>query len=402
MPNDPLNSKPQPGATSGGRGAAPAWLEDVTRAAQHLTRLSLETAAQAALIVRDASLWAYAGELPQSTAEELAQRATRFYNHNGGSDIARFVRLEGAHRGEYLMYATSLGGDMLLALVFDVSTPFTKIRSQAVRLARALASPPGEEEAARLEEKQPREAPQPEEDPAFERVLRSMPPLLENVPPPIISSQNALVDTQKREAPPPASGKAGKLEGTGPKAEPGSRKPQAEPMPANRDIYTLVHPMEDNREGGQSEAVYTETTRPAMDAAAPSWIALQLACVLIPRIPYHYITGELSASLPNWLAQLCLAYSWKLEYISVRPGYLQWIARVTPSTSPVRHLRVIRRGISRKIFNKFPELANDNPSGDFWAPGYMATASAQPVPGDLLNTYIQRTRRHQGIMRMTS
>ena len=48
------------------------WLRDVSKAAQHLTRLTLESSAQAALITRDKELWAYAGQLSQNAANELA------------------------------------------------------------------------------------------------------------------------------------------------------------------------------------------------------------------------------------------------------------------------------------------------------------------------------------------
>jgi len=41
-------------------GNDPPWLSDVTRAAQHLTRLTLGSSAQAALITRNDQLWAYA------------------------------------------------------------------------------------------------------------------------------------------------------------------------------------------------------------------------------------------------------------------------------------------------------------------------------------------------------
>src|SRR5262245_46910422 len=44
-------------------------LQDVTKAAQHLTRLTLESSAQAALITRKDALWSYAGQLSQSAAK---------------------------------------------------------------------------------------------------------------------------------------------------------------------------------------------------------------------------------------------------------------------------------------------------------------------------------------------
>ena len=121
---------------------APAWLQDVARAAQHLTRLSLETAALAALIIRDGKLWAYAGQLSQPAAQELAQTVAHYWERGNGSDLARFIHLD-ATDGDYMLYATAVSGDMALAMVFDIEMPFSKIRSQASHLARSLASPPG-------------------------------------------------------------------------------------------------------------------------------------------------------------------------------------------------------------------------------------------------------------------
>src|SRR6185436_1150339 len=57
------------------------WLQDVTKAAQHLTRLTLESSAQAALITRKDNLWAYAGQLSQNAAKELAVTVTRSEEH---------------------------------------------------------------------------------------------------------------------------------------------------------------------------------------------------------------------------------------------------------------------------------------------------------------------------------
>src|SRR3990172_7940661 len=51
----------------------PAWMNDVSKAAQHLTRLTLASSAQAALITRGGDLWAYAGGLSQEAAKELAR-----------------------------------------------------------------------------------------------------------------------------------------------------------------------------------------------------------------------------------------------------------------------------------------------------------------------------------------
>ena len=115
------------------------WLADVTRAAQHLTRLTLESSAQAALITRGDSLWAYAGQLSQGAAKELAVAVTRHWDGQKGSDLLRFVRLE-ATKAEHMLYATRLADDVVLALVFDAETPFSTIRSQAGQLVNRLST----------------------------------------------------------------------------------------------------------------------------------------------------------------------------------------------------------------------------------------------------------------------
>ena len=117
-----------------------AWLQDVNRAAQYLTRLSLEANAQAALIIRNAQIWAYAGELPQAAAEELANFIGHYWANGDGSDLARFVRLD-TTGNEYMLYATSLGSGFVLALSFEAEMPFSEMRAQTGKLARKLTSP---------------------------------------------------------------------------------------------------------------------------------------------------------------------------------------------------------------------------------------------------------------------
>ena len=119
------------------------WLQDVTKAAQHLTRLTLESSAQAALITRGDHLWAYAGQLSQGAAKELAMTITRHWDGQKGSDLLRFVRLE-ATKAEHMLYATRLADDVVLALVFDAETPFSTIRTQAGQLVNSLSTPVAE------------------------------------------------------------------------------------------------------------------------------------------------------------------------------------------------------------------------------------------------------------------
>src|ERR1051325_6483737 len=164
------------------------WLTDVTKAAQHLTRLTLESSAQAALITRGDSLWAYAGQLSQGAAKELAVAVTRHWDGQTGSDLLRFVRLE-ATTAETMVYATRLADDVVLALVFDAETPFSTIRSQAGQLVNRLSTQaPEVAEQPALPQRRPASYETPteylEEEGNGDLNIPSIAEILSDVPPP--------------------------------------------------------------------------------------------------------------------------------------------------------------------------------------------------------------------------
>ena len=106
-----------------------SMFQDSAKAAQHLTRLMLESSAQAALITRKNNLWAYAGQLSQDAVKELATTVTRHWDGQKGSDLLRFVRLEST-KAEHILYATRLADEVVFAVVFDADKPFSTIREQ--------------------------------------------------------------------------------------------------------------------------------------------------------------------------------------------------------------------------------------------------------------------------------
>jgi REP element-mobilizing transposase RayT len=109
------------------------------------------------------------------------------------------------------------------------------------------------------------------------------------------------------------------------------------------------------------------------------------------------MTGDLADRLSEWMPNICIAFGWRLEFLAVRPEYLQWVLNVTPNTSPGYLMRIMRQQTSEKIFNEFPRLKRDNPSGDFWAPGYLIMGGLQPHPPQLVKDYIKQTRQRQGL-----
>jgi REP element-mobilizing transposase RayT len=351
------------------------WLQDVNRAAQILTGLSLGSSAQAALITLNESLWAYAGQLPQEAATELGKAVARYWDDQGESDLVRFIRLE-ATSAEHMMYATRLAKGMVLSLVFDAETPFSTIRSQAGELVRSLSSSPAEEDA--LEDAA---------DDSESLNLENLSNLLSDIPSPNpvrepkiydqktedisrgISPAHPLVD-YTREIPPSIS--VGSLAYTMP--------------PEDGDLDT-THPLPISETG----------RRVIFEPVSPALYNLNYACLMIPRLPSHFLTGDLVTKLSEWVPTLCIAFAWRLEYLSIRPDYMQWIVNVPPTSAPGNLMRIVRQHLSEKIFNEFPRLKYDNPSGDFWAPGYVLMGGNHPHPAQLVKDFIRQTRLHQGI-----
>lgn len=400
-PDTPSETPARPPVAAPEDAPVPPWLLDVNLAAQHLARLSLESASQASLIVRGDRVWAYAGELTQGAVEELTGTLGQHWSGGNGSDLARFVRLE-ATGSDYMMYATDLGGGFVLAMVFDTETPFSKIRSQAGNLAERLSSLP---EAT--------QADAPAAEPDTEPLM--LQPLLDDVPPPIPTDwipdhpveggrkpfmEELLQDTAVSETFSKESNPAVRrpFEGPAP-VEVAFEEELAETMPSmSAEAETVASPVEHGFEATvPSRSARTDTGPIRLQPISPALVNLTYSCVLVPRMPEHFLTGDLAGRLSEWLTQMCLAFGWRLEQLSVRPDYLQWMVNVQPQTSPAYLMRIIRQHTSRRLFTEFPRYVESNPSGDFWAPGYFIISGTHPPQPQLIKDYIRETRIRQGI-----
>ena len=406
---------------------APEWLQDVNRAAQHLTRLSLETSAQAAVITRNEELWAYAGQLSKLAAEELARTVGYYWARDGGSDLARFVRLE-ANGGEYMLYATGLGGEYVLALAFEIEIPFSEIRSQAANLAQGLTNPPEEDSAPPNNIEQKSLPPKndfddmseqeyldevglpkfpsdwrPDQDVAdgrqafFKDLLSSM-----DVPDPNGNANAKLIMSEQvqtvveESAPENIESIADHL------VETKSHRPKDETI-----AIAIADETPDYLLDTQPVLVQEQNTTNISSSIEAAQLEpedntlhnLTYSCVMVPRLPQHHMVGDLAIHINQWIQQLSLAFDWRLEHISIRPNYVYWMAVTPPGTSPGHMVRNLQEHVSQRIFAEYPRLARENPSGDFWAPGYMIINGKDPIPYDLIQDFIGKTRHRQGTSR---
>ncbi|MGE5224695.1 MAG: transposase [Omnitrophica WOR_2 bacterium] len=386
------------------------WQYDVSRAAQHLTRLSFEVSAQAALLIRGGQLWAYSGQLPQEAADELAQFVIQDREQNqpfntSSGDLARFIQLE-TTGDEIMLYATHLDEKMILALAFDALTPFSRIRAQAGRLARALSSPglpekhfpSAADRIAMSADLAPEEA-----EKADGELELQVPAMFPKgfTPPPTSTPQPAARASDAPSSAAPGSFPLDQTRATGqePEAlayEPGPEESILHPAPgesspAPSTVSVSPPPAAPSTPAGEIQ--FSETVR----IQNTKMYNLSYACVLIPRLPQHTLTGDLGRRMGEWLQTIHLAFGWRLAHLAVRPGYLLWASEVSPKTSPASLIKTIRKQISGWIFLEFPRLEKENPSGEFWAPGYMAITTGQLPKAEDLQAYIQNTRSRQGI-----
>jgi REP element-mobilizing transposase RayT/CheY-like chemotaxis protein len=379
----PSPQSPKTDPVTGDSNNDPPWLADVTRAAQHLTTLTLESSAQAALITRDDQLWAYSGQLPQSATNELTETVLRYWDRQKENDLVRFIHLTSTG-AEHMLYATRLTRNMVLALIFDAETPFSTIHTQANQLVHSLSTSPSEKQ----------------NDTAGAGNDTSSPPKSTNLSD--IPSPNSSLDVktlglkyfQKSNPAVPIDKQASTID-----AEPALDLVETVEAPPiswrNKFKKNMVE--QDELAEDRPNPLGESARRIVLEPVSASVYNLDYACLLVPRFPHHHLIGDLSDRLADWLYETCIAFAWRLEYISVRPDYLMWIVNVPPPTSPAYLMRIKRQRTSEKIFEDFPRYKKENPSGDFWAPGYLIMGGSHPPPVQLIKEFIAQTRQRQGI-----
>jgi len=113
---------------------------------------------------------------------------------------------------------------------------------------------------------------------------------------------------------------------------------------------------------------------------------------LVPRLATHYILGELSHRMRNWLPAVCKRYGWQLTFLSVRPDYIKWTLSDFPESLLQKMLQAVRREMSERIFHVYPDLQTGNQTGDYWAPGYLVDTQNREFSTQALIAHISQNR----------
>lgn len=382
--------------------SSPSWLNDADRAAQKLASMSLSRSVLAAMILRDGQLWAYAGQLSQPIAQELALCVNNYWNPDVSSDLARFTDLESG-RGEYMLYATGLGEGIVLTLAFETETPFSQIRTQVSGLAEELRSK-SSTDSLRTNNSHEQNTGEGAGTVSVNSPVRKNPIFsLGDVPPPTPLLQNSghgnkpsqnNLDTHRDSGDifDESRGDLPTLDLDGwsgpnpPVLESSLAADRSASLPYERELNGETHALGDNLIHSRD---FTHGT--------PAFYSLYYSGLLIPRLPEHQLVGDLSVRLPRYIRQIFLAFGWRLKYIDIKPQFLGWMAGLPPHIPPAKLVLRIRQHTSERIFADFPRLASENPSGDFWAPGYLLMSGQSTLPERITRYFIEQTRQQQGL-----
>lgn len=124
----------------------------------------------------------------------------------------------------------------------------------------------------------------------------------------------------------------------------------------------------------------------------PDGYSLTYTCFLLPHDPSYELTEVLSEQLTVWLQEICLLNNWKLEYVTIRPQYLQWALSVSPSVATVQIVQQVRTLTTRWL----EEATGDHPTPqDLWAPGYLALQGVHHYSEPIIERYICLVRMQQ-------
>ncbi len=123
---------------------------------------------------------------------------------------------------------------------------------------------------------------------------------------------------------------------------------------------------------------------------------LSYACLLIPRFGAHRLRGDVVPFLREMMYNVCTSFGWRLDYVMIRPEFLQYVISAPASVPPAKSVRIIREMTSKRILDDYPHYQEQNMGGDFWAAPYLVVFGSKPHEPETIVEFIRVTRQGQG------
>ena len=132
-----------------------------------------------------------------------------------------------------------------------------------------------------------------------------------------------------------------------------------------------------------------------LEVVSQDQYALSYTIFIIPELPSFELTGELAETLPQWLSEVCEKKGWNLEFVTVKPNYLQWALTVSTSVVASQMVIQVRTELSKQILDTLGETMDLKDSTDFWAHGYLLLHGLHQEISGIIDQYIRLIRDQQ-------
>jgi REP element-mobilizing transposase RayT/CheY-like chemotaxis protein len=369
------------------------WSSNPSLATRYLSRLIEKSYAQEALLIQNQEVWSFAGRLPEESVHELNNSINKCMAKDSNLDLAKFITLE-TTQTQHAIYASLILVGVILALVFDADIPLGTVRKQTKEFANTLSILDGNEFPVKsvssgnggtrswIEEKgisrnQMFLTPSAFDDEKFELAYSTF--IKKNEIDPVTLNQTATEvkeQTQKKES-------MDDLRILFPGDE--SDRSNAEPWLDANDSDSKKNETANNELSSLNEFI------------PDALYNLTYSCLLIPRFGTHQLTNEREKKIAGCIKNIHTSKGWRLEVLKVRPEYLLWESNFPPNVTPSKHIDIIRKETSRLMFENFPTFKRENPSGDYWAPGYLIVGGKNAISDQLVSAFLRQNRKKHGV-----
>jgi len=102
--------------------------------------------------------------------------------------------------------------------------------------------------------------------------------------------------------------------------------------------------------------------------------------------------GEVARRLEGLIREICAAWDWDVEALTVQGDHVHLLVRCTPRDAPARVMNVIKSNTARELYAEFSQLRKSHWGGKLWADGYYVGSAGEHVTSDLIKQYIEYQR----------
>ncbi len=370
------------------------WSRNPSLATRYLSRLIEKSSAQEALLIHNNEVWSFAGRLPEESVYELNNSINRCMAGDSNLDLAKFITLE-TTQTQHAVYASLILVGVILALVFDPETPLGTVRRQTKEFANNLSILDGNDIPLKLDSR--------------------------NYPDSMSKIEEKKNLSWKKSFPVPSFFNDEKFEPAFPTI---SINREIKPATSDQTSPDLLEQDPDKQSTDALRILFPNNESDRSDGA--SWFKenvpdhfvnrsgnfelsslnefipdalynLTYSCLLIPRFGSHQLTNEREKQIAACIKNIHTSKGWRVELLKVTPEYLLWESNFPPNITPSKHIEIIRKQTSRLMFDNYPTFKKENPSGDYWAPGYLIIGGKNAISDQLISAFIRQNRFKHGV-----